>query len=559
MKLTVLNFRRIASGEYDLADDGVTLFAGPNEAGKSSVCQALASLLRGPALVPLGLQKNNASLLVHNGATEAMLTLERDQAHRSIWWPSGRCITEGPALEASEFALGLKSLCDNADNTQSGRRERAAMLASVLETEPTREDLQRAIQAEDLRFGPKVTESVWERLQAGDAGWAQAKEYGQRLKGEWQAVTRQTWGSQTGAAWLPPSWEPELAGASEDTLAAACVAARETVEALLQSSAVSEANRVRLAVTVAELPALREAAARLEQAVADCTVQVREARARAMVPRPEPPKGKPAAIGPIYTCAWTGHPERLAGGQLVRVEEQRELKIPAHDELLEWQRLQAAWHTQEDRLDRARLDLERTKAKITETEAAEMQLAAMDEPLDHSQQIEAARAAEGLAKGRLLAWQQKTRADHTHAQILTNQSVVRILSPEGLRAEVLARALAVFNAELKTLCDYAKWPAIILEHDFLPRMGGWQYRMLSQSAQFRVRAALQIAMALRERAPLTVIDGCDVLDRSGRNALFALLRKTRLPTVITMTMSNREECPDLGRMGGCSYWLGDGA
>lgn len=565
MRLTIHQFRRIEDGEYELAEGGVSLFCGPNESGKTTVCQALSSLLRGPEYVPVSIPKKDCAQLVHNGASEAELRLEWGKSFRSIQWPTSKCLTEGPSLEASEFALGLKSICDNTAETQSGLRERTSMLSSVLSVEPTREDLERTIQVEGLRLSSKGVEALWDRLQAGDAGWMQAKEEGQRLKGEWQAVTRQTWGSREGTNWVPQGWEPELQGASEETLTATCFAARQEVEALLQAGAVADVERARLDKLVEELPTLRNAFPALEGLVVKYTELVSEARQRAMAPRPEPsPKNaKLSAIGAIYTCAWTGKPERLAGGKLVKVEEphQPELMAPPPDALAEWQRLQAALTTQEDRLANARLDLERTKNKIAEAEAAEKQLTELPEPVNNSAQLEAARTAEALTQSRLSAWQQKTRADHTHRQILVNQSIVRILSPEGVRAEVLTRALTKFNGELHALCSLAewrgvKWQPVTLQLDFLPHYGDWAYRLLSESAQFRVRVVLQVAMALREKAPLIVIDRCDLLDRHGRNCLFNLLRKVKLPAVIAMTMNSEEEKPDLSKLGGRSYWLG---
>lgn len=567
MKLTVHQFRGLEDGEYELADAGVTLFAGLNGSGKTTLCQALGSLLSGPAFIPVGLQKKDASLLLHNGAAQCELRLVAGQSFRSVQWPSGKFTTEGPTLEASEFALGLRSICDNTSDTQSGLRERAGMLSSILRTDPTREDLECAIQKEGLRLGPKGIESLWDRLQAGDVGWTEAKETGQRLKGVWQNITGQTWGAREGTNWLPKGWEPELDGVSEQTLAAACLTARQEVEALLQAGAVADAERARLTKLVNEnLPILRESLPALEKLAEEYDKLVREAREKAMAPRPEAaPKTKQSAgIGAVYTCAWTGKHERLVNGKLAKVEEkhepaQAELITPPPDPLAEWQRLQAALETQTQRLNRAQVDLQRTKEKISEAEAAEKALSELSEPVDNSQQLEAARTAEALTQTRLLAWQQKTGAAHTHEQILINQGIVKILAPEGLRAEVLSKALNAFNTVLMTFSSYARWSPVTLEHDFLPRLGGRPYQLLSESEQFRVRTVLQMAMAVHEKAPLVVIDRCDLLDRAGRNGLFNLLGKTKCPAVIAMTMSSKEECPDMTKtkVGGRSYWLGN--
>ena len=522
MRLTIQNFRRIASGSYEISDKGVTLFAGTNGIGKTSILQGLGSLLRGPAYVPLGLPKDK---LIHGGAAEAYLELSSNGSKRTVRWPSGKSTSEGAtALEASEIALGISSVCDNVAETQTALRERSTILSTVLSMKPTQDDLREAIEAENLRLSDKGVQTLWNRLAEGDVGWTHAKEEGQRLKGEWQAVTGREGGSREGEGWLPTGWEPSLDDANEETLTANCLAARLEVERLLQVGAVERAEYARLFSLRSDLGKRVGHVSLLEQAVIN--VEVRQQTTEG-----------------IFKCAWTGKPERLLFGVLQQADE------------LEPSAAQKA-------ADNARLDLERAKLSLLEAQAAQKKLEEMPEPADNTAQVEVARAAEAHAGERLRAWQAKTKASHVHKQICTNQKIVRILSPEGLRANVLARALIAFNAELSALSIIAKWPVVALDPDFIPRMGDYRYRSLSESAQFRVRVVLQIAMAQREHAPLIVIDSCDQLDIPGRRGLMALLNKAGIPTVIAMTISAPEEFPklkwggELDKWGNRSYWMG---
>ena len=543
MRLTIQNFRRIASGSYEISDKGVTLFAGTNGIGKTSVLQGLGSLLRGPAYVPLGLPKDK---LIHTGATEAYLELSSNGSKRTVKWPSGKSTSEGAtALEASEIALGINSICGKVAETQTALRERSTILSTVLSMEPTQDDLREAIEAENLRLSDKAVQTLWNRLAEGDVGWIRAKEEGQRLKGEWQATTGREWGSREGEAWLPAGWEPSLDDASEDILAANCLTARQEVEAQLQAGAVERAERDRLSSYIKDLAIVQVQLSDYEEQVIKCDTIMREARQKANAPRPEK----------SYKCAWTGKPERFKDDSLWQVVEE---ELESQESLDAWGVNQAILKAAEDQLDSARLDLERIKAYITEAQATQKKLEEMPELT----QVEAARAAEAHAGERLRAWQAKTKASHVHKQICTNQKIVRILSPEGLRANVLARALGAFNAKLSALSAIAKWPMVTLDPDFIPRMGDYRYQSLSESAQFRVRVVLQIAMAQREHAPLIVIDRCDQLDILGRRGLMALLNKAGIPAVIAMTISAPEEFPKLkwggepDKWGNRSYWMG---
>ena len=66
-------------------------------------------------------------------------------------------------------------------------------------------------------------------------------------------------------------------------------------------------------------------------------------------------------------------------------------------------------------------------------------------------------------------------------------------------------------------------------------------------------------MARLDNSAMVVIDAADVLDGTTRSGLFALLEDSGLPALVCMTLTRREQVPDLAAAGlGQSYWLEGG-
>ena len=66
-------------------------------------------------------------------------------------------------------------------------------------------------------------------------------------------------------------------------------------------------------------------------------------------------------------------------------------------------------------------------------------------------------------------------------------------------------------------------------------------------------------MAQLDGSAMVVLDAADVLDGPTRSGLFALLEEAGLPALVCMTLSRREQLPDLAAAGlGASWWIEDG-
>src|SRR5690606_13413853 len=112
----------------------------------------------------------------------------------------------------------------------------------------------------------------------------------------------------------------------------------------------------------------------------------------------------------------------------------------------------------------------------------------------------------------LRAFEAKAQADKLHGQIVRNDALVTILSPDGLRRRKLAAGLDAFNSGLAKLCEAAGWPAVRFDENLEAHYGTRPLWAASASGQWRARVVIQVAMALLDNSPAVVIDEADILD-----------------------------------------------
>ncbi|HEX6940493.1 MAG TPA: AAA family ATPase, partial [Longimicrobiales bacterium] len=247
MRAVIRNFRGVRAADLDLS--GLALVCGTNAAGKSSIAQAVAAALAGEAVPLAGLKKSEAGALVHAGTGRGGISLEADGGSIAITYPQAKVKSEGTPPAASPFAVGLRSVVD------MDPKAAAATLIEYLHATPTQEDLARAVE----RFlEPAQAEKLWHTV--ADLGWdgahERAKQTGAKLKGAWEHVTGERYGTNKADSWMPPHWATDLDGTSEETLQAALTEAREFLEAAIATTAISDAEREQLQAQADSLPAL---------------------------------------------------------------------------------------------------------------------------------------------------------------------------------------------------------------------------------------------------------------------------------------------------------------
>ena len=108
----------------------------------------------------------------------------------------------------------------------------------------------------------------------------------------------------------------------------------------------------------------------------------------------------------------------------------------------------------------------------------------------------------------------KAAAAHAAAESWT--AIADRLGPDGIPAEMLAQALGPIRERLAQSASDSSWPEVEIAADMTVTMGGRDYRLLSESEQWRADAMLAEAIAHVSGARLLVLDRFDLLDLPDR-------------------------------------------
>jgi hypothetical protein len=546
MKITIQNFRGLSDLEASVAP--ILLLGGSNAAGKSSACTAIGAVAAG-ALLPFdGLTKGKAALLVHDGQERATASIHTDEGEAVAAWPAVERSTQGRFRDASLVAAGLEDL------TAMKPAERAGRLIALIGAEPTDQDLTAALAEADVPA--ETAKEVWKQVAKGwDAAHAYYKDEGAKLKGSWERLTSERFGSSKALTWRPKDWALNLEGASIEQLET-CVSTAETVlDKVKRKSGADEAAVKRLQAEVDALPGHREERAEAER-VMDTKVRALATANKALAALGlKPSEDKP------LRCPCCDRALEFHGGALREIavadmtDEHRALRIAAFDEA------EKAVKVAHAERDKALSVLEGLSAKVAAGEAAEKKLNEMPQGEAVSDEaIEAARGELSRHQRNLAMKRQVIESMQLVERIQKRIAIVGLLDKSGLRQKVLVERLGAFNGRLVENCRTAGWAPVHIDADMSISYGGRPLSLCSGGEQFRTRVTLQMTIAESEEAPLVIVDGADILDKAGRNGLFSLIRALGIPAVIGMTILKREEMPDLARANlGASVWIENGA
>src|SRR6185369_2144990 len=162
-------------------------------------------------------------------AANGSITLASQNGQTNIVYPSAKVKTEGVAPYASHFAAGIQSIVTMDD------KDRIKILTEYLAAKPTRADLDK--QLASLGLPVEVMDQLWKLIetQGWDNAYESIKTKGTKLKGQWEEVTGEKYGSKKGESWIPEGYEPDLMGMAEDTLKAIVTDAQDALEAAISS------------------------------------------------------------------------------------------------------------------------------------------------------------------------------------------------------------------------------------------------------------------------------------------------------------------------------------
>lgn len=533
--------------------------AGANGAGKSSLQEAIRFVFQGePERV--GYKKDWHKLLTE-GETHGGITIGTDKGELALSLPSGN--RHGDFLELHHCALPYL--------LQPSRiaEQRPEILRDMLNRIGGAELTAETLRAELLARGcdAKRVDGVLPMLRTSVAAVAKAAaEYATQAKGAWRAHTGETYGDKKAAAWKatgPNHGQVQDARAklaeSQKAIGAkeaGLYAAQQAVGAAQarQQAAAARSKRMGELRTVMGLhaqrsdqvncarKALREAeAARDALPVPDAMLLAGKAPAHAV--EMVHPQGCPHCGGllevrkggivvehkPQPAAEPSAAPSAAA---VAEAKAQRQARMTAESTV---SAMQAA-------LDEAETDLKQCDFagnQLAELEAAESadETPAADainqkQADDYRAAIEELRKGAAQAEATIASFDAAKvateKAAAAHADVLAWQAIAEACSPDGIPAQLTAKALGPINDALNDASAVSGWMRVAISEDMEIEtyfIGGAirDYSLLSESEQWRCDAMLAYALARISKLGIVMLDRMDVLDIAGRGQCIAWL------------------------------------
>ncbi|MDE1990472.1 MAG: hypothetical protein KGI82_08385, partial [Betaproteobacteria bacterium] len=406
MRITISNFRGLADLKASVSP--ILLLAGPNGAGKSSGCMAIAAAASG-ALLPEGLTKKAAGLLVRDGADLAAVQLTSGVGTASVTWPAVERGTTGIWRDVSEVAAGLIDLA------AIKPAERAEVLIRLIGATPTADDLSAAL-AEQGVPADLIAEAVKQLPKGWDGAHAAYKEMGAKLKGRWEQTTGTRYGKAKADGWRPEGWKTSMEALTAEDCANAIARAENALQEAQREQGATQAQIDAWQAEADELGKRRDA---VTEARADVAKQFdRQLEADKVLgilgPRPQP------GAEPLQ-CPCCSNVLLFQGGKLVEVDERSRIEADGATE--HWDRAYEAARKAKEAATLAQRYLDAAEAKLKAAQDAKAKLdAAGGEASDNSAALESAQAE--LAKAQAITEMRRRVTDATDLAAKINHAIV---------------------------------------------------------------------------------------------------------------------------------------
>jgi len=520
MEISIANFRGIKNACFDV--DNIAIIGGENGAGKTSIAQAIGSAITGECPVK-DLKKQDYKHLVKIGKTTANIEVKTDSGRSVMQFPDGKGYTEGTPIFSSAYAVGLNSPLD------MKKTDAAECWIGLLKAEPTLKSLRSELEKENAFDIEDILQAV--KAKGWDGATAKYKEEGAKLKGQWEYVTGERYGTSKGESYMPSGF---TVSDTKEGLEAAVQAKEKAYEESLKKNAVSQHERDNLTEKSETLKGYEAELEKRNNGIAGLQKELESAKANLQ---------KAQDVANVYKCPHCDNPVRIENGKLIKaVAAKTDIKI---------EELQSKVNQAQKSLNEELAKISNLKFLIKEAETAKQKLSnSIVSEINNTAATELQTAKEALH-----AFNAFAEAKQKHEKIISYISVLKILAPDGLRKRCLDSALRSFNDTLKELCEEAEWGLVVIEPDLSVSYEEKPFALLSESEQYRTRCTIQAAIAIADKSQLLIFDRADLLTKKGRNGLFYLCQKTGLYAIICLSANEKSEIPNLTTDGNSTYWV----
>ena len=569
----------IHAAELTVEPGEVLEVVGPNAGGKTSIATACQALLaREPN--PLGLTVAEMRQYVREGDGEGRAILERGDGEDSVEWvptrSEGAITTLASVDEQSHpMAVGLVDF-----TARMPSKTRAGLLQPILLPDPAtvleqlREDLKPYLPLRDL-------EGVI--AEVGKRGWEAAatiyEDRMRRAKREWCETTgRGRFGSKVAADWRPARWTADHDRLTAEEADRAVEEARVERDELLREVVIGEAELLAAETARAQLPAVNEALAAVEEELEgrrDAEATAKQAHGAAEAPirekrealanldaigielgvgkgNDEPPHRCPHCDGGlditrgstvIAVSTWKAPDIAAIEVELAKLREARIDLVRNLEKGWERERVEKERHTA---AQNARTECEQrvadTRARARQTHAAAAVKGIPDSEARRQRRAQAderVTSAQETAKAVAAARKAQAQADSVEQY----QTIARAIGPSGARAGLVDARLATLQAGLGVVCATAGWPLVSVTAGGNITLG--RRAPFSGGEHWITQAALQLTIGAMTKSVAVVLDRADLLFGEWRAGLVPAVQRVAGKTGMAVILcSAGEPAPD---------------
>ena len=523
----VLGARHIA---VDIATP-ITIFAGANGSGKSSIQEAVRMALTGES-VRVALKKDYPQLVADwAGGGVAAVTTGDGEAY-AIALPSGKGNHCGghPALP---YVLDAQRFL-NLD-----QKERRTFLMGLMGVKITAAGICERLA--ERGCDPEMIAEIEPSLRLGfEAAATEAQGKARDQKAIWKSITGEAYGEKKADGWADqraPEFNPQALADARAQMAALDAELEEAATRLggLRAQAEHVASRAkRMEQLRAEAGRYAAIATKLAVDEADLARQT-----AAVAAAREAAAGGPSEIA--TPCPECGAALVIKGPALKIYAPPA--RTPDREAVARLPGLESALAMLERTVENDKRDL----AAADDAAKALAELGKSTDAAPSAEDIEAAenrnatlkgkradlavglRALEDAEKAVAAAAGSTERAALAHLSVMAWLKIADALAPDGIPGELLAEALGPINERLAASAEATGWMRTAIAADMSvatrdPGAETWRdYRLLSESEQWRVGAVIAEAISHLSGIRLLVLDRFDVLDLVGRGQLLGWL------------------------------------
>ncbi|MBP6018762.1 MAG: recombinase RecF [Burkholderiaceae bacterium] len=589
MKITRINIENIlGAAQVGLTlPTPVTIFAGDNYTGKSSIREAIKLALIGrPERVLL---KKEYHRLVHDAAEigVAGVALEGGEAYFTA--PDGNQELKHSYTMAQwePMALALPYCLDIELFAVAKPDERRSLLFAITGASAKTADIVASLKKRGL--DDKLVETVTPLLRSGFPAAAKfAEERCREAKGAWKGVTNETYGHVKADKWAAPVPEFDAAAIQHLTdkseVLKGKIGTEQTklgaAEQKLKSWMAHEENGTQDRATFARLASLEQKLEYDNDQLLKWQDQVKVLEQNA---------GTGPRVGLVHELARAV--DYLAGHSVgiqseLATDGQREAlaaldcyeaqygaigaegdpeaanKLPSAIKSRDLMQ-NAVNNTQRD-IDAAKAAGARLSTKVergSEEEIAGIETILAGYQAEHGQvttQLKGLLTAQAEA-ATADAYTSKAREHHQAAQQW--QVAIDALSPDGIPAEILGKALDPLNQLLSKYSVIFGWDSVVIGTDMLITSGVRDYALQSESEKWRTDAVLALAIATISGLKLAAFDRFDVLGLAGRadfiDGIDVMAEEGAIDTALIF--GTFKKLPDVSGFPQCTaFWVKEG-